>query len=194
VKILDPTGTRTPTPSVVQPVAIPIALSRLLIMLSKLDILLRSYNLRHYVSPKRLCRLRNKQSTVSSGYDWESFVCTPSRTHRRLLEVFLKSNSLAPSESNSQRNCPQLEYTQMIPSRSTPSHIKSHTARSLRNLVTRVVILVTWLLFLSLVCYSCYLVTKVKEEWESQQCPRYEHNMAQCVPKKVMQTMKNDSP
>jgi hypothetical protein len=33
---------------------------------------------------------------------------------------------------------------------------------------------VTWLLFLSLVCYSCYLVTKVKEEWESQQCPRYE--------------------
>jgi hypothetical protein len=35
-------------------------------------------------------------------------VCTPLRTHRRLLEVFLKSNSLAPSESNSQRNCPEL--------------------------------------------------------------------------------------
>jgi hypothetical protein len=58
--------------------------------------------------------MRNTQSTVSSGYDWESFVCISSRTHRRLLEVFLKSDSLAPSASNSQRNCPELETANVL--------------------------------------------------------------------------------
>jgi hypothetical protein len=41
-------------------------------------------------------------------------VCTQLRTHRQLLEVFLKSNSLAPSESNSQRNCPELETANVL--------------------------------------------------------------------------------
>jgi hypothetical protein len=36
------------------------------------------------------------------------FVCTPLRTHLRMLEVFLESISLAPSESNSQRKCLEL--------------------------------------------------------------------------------------
>jgi hypothetical protein len=41
-------------------------------------------------------------------------VCTPLRTHRLLLEVFLKSNSLASSESNSQRNFPELETANVL--------------------------------------------------------------------------------
>jgi hypothetical protein len=31
-----------------------------------------------------------------------------------MLEVFLKSNSLAPPESNSQRNCPELETANVL--------------------------------------------------------------------------------
>jgi hypothetical protein len=54
-------------------------------------------------------------STVRSGEDWRPvFVCSPLRTHRRLLEVFLKSNSLAPSESNSQRNCAEPETAKVL--------------------------------------------------------------------------------